>query len=288
MSKHRKHFTRITQHSLGGCAAVILLVGGTGQSHEREQSILDIDPVVAVQDCRHRIADTQGNSNVGLNPENIRLLNWNVQKVQHDAVFEDLTTFGSDKDLILIQEATLKNDLLGLLGTSRFMSFAPGYRDGQVLTGVMTFSTATPLVRCNLTSHEPWLGTPKAMSVTEYSLRGTSQTLVVINIHAVNFELGIKEFREQLEQIPAVLADHAGPVIVSGDFNTWRQRRMEVVRDVSERVGLTSVTFNDDQRKLAFGIALDHVYVRGLDQLTASTHRVATSDHNPMVVQLSL
>ena len=46
--------------------------------------------------------------------------------------------------------------------------------------------------------------------------------------------------------------------------------------------------FENDQRKLAFGQVLDHVYVRGLRQTKSSTSSVATSDHNPMTVHFTL
>jgi endonuclease/exonuclease/phosphatase (EEP) superfamily protein YafD len=47
------------------------------------------------------------------------------------------------------------------------------------------------------------------------------------------------------------------------------------------------VEFDDDERKRVFGKPLDHVYVRGLDVRSATTHAIDTSDHNPMRVWLS-
>ena len=62
----------------------------------------------------------------------------------------------------------------------------------------MTVSTAVPLVQCNLSAREPLLRTPKATLVTEYALAGRQDTLLVINIHAVNFTLGLGAFEAQL------------------------------------------------------------------------------------------
>ncbi len=244
-------------------------------------------PFAATQldECRETIAATHENSAAELDSDSIRLLNWNMQKVRHASALDDLNVLSTGSDLILIQEATLRDDLLS---RAKFWSFAPGYRSGAEQTGVMTMSAAAPLARCHLTNLEPWLGTPKATSITEYALTDTDATLVVVNIHALNFTFGIKEFREQIEQIPAVLEDHTGPVILSGDFNTWRQKRLDIVSDMSERLGLEPVEFEQDERTLAFGIALDHVYVRGLNKHSASTRVVSTSDHNPMLVRLSL
>ena len=46
--------------------------------------------------------------------------------------------------------------------------------------------------------------------------------------------------------------------------------------------------YDEDHRKLAFGKPLDHIYVRGLQVIDATTFRVDSSDHNPMLVRLRL
>ena len=155
------------------------------------------------------------------------------------------------------------------------------------MSGVLTMSASEPLSRCNLANNEPWSGTPKATGITEYSLSDTDDTLVVVNIHAINFTIGVEHFQQQIEQVSTALEAHTGPLIVSGDFNTWRQKRVEVVARMTALLGLHQVTFNDDQRKLFFGNPLDHIFIRGLRQQNASTIDVETSDHNPLIVILS-
>jgi endonuclease/exonuclease/phosphatase (EEP) superfamily protein YafD len=235
--------------------------------------------------CRDLIADSRGSTRAELDPQNIRVLNWNMQKIRHADALADLDSLSSGRDLVLIQEAAFRDELLT---SERFWSFAPGYHDGAEQTGVLTLSAAAPLSQCNLSNREPWLGTPKATSITEFALSGTDETLVVINIHAVNFTFGLKDFRSQIEQIPAILEKHSGPVILSGDFNTWSQKRLDIVTEISARLGLEAIEFDKDERTLAFGRVLDHVYVRGLSQQDASTEVVSTSDHNPIMVSLSL
>ncbi|MGI9292537.1 MAG: hypothetical protein ACR2PS_01025, partial [Pseudomonadales bacterium] len=51
---------------------------------------------------------------------------------------------------------------------------------------------------------------------------------------------------------------------------------------------LQPVQFASDNRKQAFGMALDHIFVRGLYKKTASVRPVCSSDHNPMTVTLSV
>ena len=75
---------------------------------------------------------------------------------------------------------------------------------------------------------------------------------------------------------------------MSGDFNTWRQRRVEIVEDLAASLNMVPVEFDDDQRKQAFGNYLDHIYIRGLNALESTTRAVTTSDHNPMSATLGM
>lgn len=281
---------RITRSAAWCLGAVAVLLGCASQPQRDAGSSGWVPHVRVATDpaaCRDMLDSREGTPESGLDASDIRIVNWNMQKVRHTRSVDDLDALAGDTDLILIQEAALQSELLEPFENARFWSFAPGYRSGDKLTGVMTMSASMPLTRCSLTSWEPWLGTPKATSITEYSLEGTDETLVVANIHAVNFTVGTRRFRDQLEQIATVLGAHEGPVILSGDFNTWRQKRVEVVDEIVARLRLTPVEFDDDRRKIAFGQVLDHVYARGLSHVESSTRMVSTSDHNPMIVRFT-
>ena len=170
----------------------------------------------------------------------------------------------------------------------RHWAFAPGYRTDKFLSGVMTYSSSKPLIQCNLTSWEPWLGTPKATNITEYGLTQTDQTVLVVNIHSINFTLGVADFRKQIEQIRPVLAMHPGPIILSGDFNTWRKKRADIVESFASEFSLKAVAFEKDYRKVFLGQPLDHIYVRGLQIGASEIQQLESSDHNPMLVEFSL
>ena len=43
--------------------------------------------------------------------------------------------------------------------------------------------------------------------------------LMVVNIHAVNFSLGVDVYSKQLLPIGDQIAHHSGPIIMAGDFN---------------------------------------------------------------------
>ncbi len=130
--------------------------------------------------------------------------------------------------------------------------------------------------------HEPWLRTPKATSITEFAINDSAETLVVVNIHAVNFSLGLDAFRQQIMRVEDVLAGHIGPIIFSGDFNTWSDDRDVIVQQVVDSLGMTELVFEQDKRTRFFGQHLDHIYIRGLRSVKSSTLQVESSDHNPM------
>ena len=238
--------------------------------------------------CRERLASTRGGGAQALDAERLGIVSWNVKKGAHAHWRRDLAALAADKDLVLIQEAAVGPALLEALEPTAHWAFAPGYRAAGRATGVMTLSTRAPLAQCNLRAVEPWLRTPKATSVTEFGLSGTEATLVVANIHAVNFSLGLAEFRRQLDELRLALSGHAGPIILSGDFNTWRGARLELLGQLTDELGLDAIDFDEDHRTLVFGLPLDHLFVRGLAVRSATTQPVRTSDHNPLAAEFTL
>ena len=244
-----------------------------------------------VNACRDSLAAAKDGDAPELDAANIRLVNWNIQKQRNENSHRDMSTLSSEKDLILVQEASLRHDTINDIDSSKHWSFAPGYSlDGEI-TGVMTLSSIRPVTQCSFVSMEPLLRTPKATSITQYALSATEQTLVVVNVHAVNFSMGTGAYRQQFARIKEALQDHEGPIILSGDFNTWRRKREQVVEEVAESLGLESISFGDpgaDRRVKVFGRVLDHIYVRGLSTVDAATDIVETSDHNPMSATLTM
>jgi endonuclease/exonuclease/phosphatase (EEP) superfamily protein YafD len=218
----------------------------------------------------------------------IHVFNWNIQKGKRKGWQYDLASMAHDKDLILIQEAAMHAELVAVSQKANYWSFAPGYTNKRLQTGVMTMSSRQPMMHCSLVTWEPWLGTPKATNVTEFALTGTEDTLMVVNIHAVNFTLGLEAFRQQIQQVHALLDIHQGPVIFSGDFNTWRRERLQMLELMLGSLGMGSLAFDTDRRKKVFGQHLDHIYTRDLHVIRADTQKVRSSDHNPMSVTFSI
>ncbi len=75
-----------------------------------------------------------------------------------------------------------------------------------------------PHLLLSLREREPILRLPKSALVTVYPLPD-ARLLMVVNIHAVNFSLGVDVYSKQLLPIGDQIAHHSGPVIMAGDFN---------------------------------------------------------------------
>lgn len=289
MKKQRLELTQASLRQLRVLSAVAVLLQLSACAHRPVTA--DAAPALQfsteVSVCRDMLA-AESPEGPELDASNISLFNWNVHKTRERRWREDFEAFANNADLVLFQEASLREETIAEIDSSRHWSFAPGYRKWGEVTGVMTLSGIKPLTQCSFAHAEPWLRTPKATSVTQYGLTGTDQTLVVVNVHAVNFSWGTGAFQKQFAQIRDVLENHQGPVILSGDFNTWRNRRVQIVKDLAASLELTAVAFENDHRVRFFGNTLDHIYIRGLQALDANTEVVETSDHNPMTAVFAM
>lgn len=241
-----------------------------------------------VESCRVLFDAAPAASATGLNADEIRLVSWNMQKKSIPNWRADYSRLTEGRDLILIQEASLRVDTVGDLPAAPHWSFAPGYRTGDSITGVLTLSSSQPLARCSFVNVEPLLRTPKATSITQFALEGRDETLLVVNVHAVNFSLGLGAYKRQFAQIANVLEGHQGPIILSGDLNTWRAGRTRTIEAMAEELELTAIEFSEDNRTRFLGSPLDHIYVRGLSATSSDSSVVTSSDHNPLTVTLGM
>lgn len=241
-----------------------------------------------ISSCRASLDNAVPANGPRLDPHDIRLGNWNIRKKSSPGWLRDYHQLAAGRDLILIQEASLRHDTIADLTPDMHWSFAPGYRTAGEVTGVLTLSSRKPITQCSFVTIEPLMRTPKGTSLTQYGLTGSEQTLVVVNVHAVSLSFGLGIFAQQFAQIAAALENHTGPIILSGDFNTWRGGRMAVIDDLAAALSLEPLSFSQDHRMRVMGRFLDHIYVRGLTALQSNTRMVDTSDHRPMSVTLTM
>lgn len=269
---------------LAGCAGSVQVPpwpDAAGANH-----LLAVDER-GVDACRDALRSAKGSTANALDAKDIDVFNWNMRKTSLPNWREDYDRLTRGMDLILLQEASLRPDTVGHLPAVPYWSFAPGYRTRGAITGVLTLSSVEPLTRCTFVTAEPVLRSPKATSITQFGLTGRDETLLVVNLHSVNFSFGLGSYKRQFEQIAGVLRGHSGPVILSGDFNTWREGRLRTVQSLAREFRLEPLDFADG-RSLFFGRPVDHIYVRGLTPRDVRTASVSSSDHNPLSVTLSL
>lgn len=222
-----------------------------------------------------------------LDASHIHVVSWNIAKGIRKDWHGDLQYLTQHADLALIQEAKLEHSMHQVMPDSCW-AFAPGYQRRGHTTGVMTIARAETINHRAHCHREPFTLLPKAALVTEYRLKERDDTLLVANVHAINFTPGTGYFRRQLHAIVEQFEHHRGPIILSGDFNTWRGKRQLILQELIDRLDLHTAAYEQDHRRCSFGFALDHLFYRGLHHKSGVVSRVFSSDHNPISVVLGI
>lgn len=221
----------------------------------------------------------------GLNPDSISFLNWNIYKGQGDKWEADLAKFSQSHELMTIQEALLNQELSGLLQSHDFnWSMNTAFYLNDVAAGVMNVAASEATYSCGFKVNEPLIRVPKSVLVSYYRIEGSAQTLLVANIHGINFSLGLQSYRKQLTQLYNAIEHHNGPMIVAGDFNSWSSNRLAEVQRLVAKLSLSEIEYEVNNKTHVFGNAIDHVFYRQLEAVSNEVLQVTSSDHNPISV----
>ena len=238
-------------------------------------------------------------------PLSITVVSWNAQKGRNPELFADLMRLieQSQADIIFLQEA--RSDLIQTEQIGGYFANSWKYPwSGGPTIGVMTLSKIAPLKTRSLPTkyREFFVTAPKVSLITEHPLPN-GERLLAVNVHLLTFERwGTVKLRAQLDELESIMAEHAGPIVLAGDFNTWSEKRLGLVRKLAEDLRLKEVTDFPSGRKSAdlhssclnwvFGtdknLPLDRAYYRGLTNHTAQVLPYESSDHNPIMVTLTL
>jgi len=234
----------------------------------------------------------------GLDRNSIKILSWNVAKNNHNSDWsQDFFTLVEQHqpDKIFLQEVRLckiKQQIPEL--TSMGWSFAPNLIDtwNNTYSGVLTATKSDRLnSQAKITQHqEPITDTPKVSLFVEHSWG--KDTLLTVNTHLINF-VETSKFQAQLKQIEAIISQHNGAVIFSGDFNTWNRSRWLILLQMATRLDLTPVSFPPIEalkiKRFLLSPPLDYIFYRGFQQKSTNAKVIDTftsSDHNPLLVEL--
>jgi endonuclease/exonuclease/phosphatase (EEP) superfamily protein YafD len=226
-----------------------------------------------------------------------KVLMWNIHKQADSGWERDLSALAAANDVVLLQEAVLQPPLRKILNdTGLRWSMASSFLLDADDIGVLTATRIAPIASCTQRVVEPLIGIPKSAVISWLPIvdtaagtrAGTRETLAIVNVHSITFELSVDVYRSQLEALADALAGHRGPIIFAGDFNTWNDARDRVVSEIVARLGLTELNLRVDQRAVFFGRHLDHIFIRGLETVDVSAVPVTSSDHNPMAATLRI
>ncbi len=239
-----------------------------------------------IQNCMAPVASS--NSPVGLDAEAFSLTTWNIYKGKLQGWDRDLQILGEHSDVLLIQEAHLGPELERWLKKEELdWVMAQAFNLRGSWSGVLTGSRAAQQNPCMQRTSEPYLRLPKTALISYFPIQGQAESLLVVNVHGVNFTFGSADLDSQFQAVQKVLDNHPGPVVVAGDFNTWSNARMAVIRRLAEQNGLSAVEFQGEPA-IRFGHRIDHVYYRGLAPLQSRVTEVESSDHHPLTVTFKL
>ncbi len=222
----------------------------------------------------------------------LNILVWNIYKQNRDNAMPLLAELLHRRQLFLLQEAKVDETF----GRAFFANLSwhfhqvDAWEYNSEKNGVLTGSVIQPNSICGFRQVEPWLHLPKSSLLAYYPL-SNGELLAVANIHAINFTVGLKDYREQIIQLVSKLKNHSGPIIFAGDFNSWSEDRIQVLeKEVKQRLKLQEVQYNHDSLRKRFWseFPLDHVFYRGLKEISADVISTDASDHNPILVTFKL
>ncbi|HHH28140.1 MAG TPA: hypothetical protein ENK57_07315 [Polyangiaceae bacterium] len=232
-----------------------------------------------------------------LDPTRIRVLVWNIYKSSRPGWWEDFAPLVAEHDVALLQEGWWHPEEQARwagLGFDWWMgvTFESPWSEGDPATGTVIGGRAT--MRGVASRHsrylEPVLGTPKSHCLGRFAFEGRDDELLVVSVHGINFRLGLTAFADQLRLVMHDVANHDGPAIVAGDFNSWSEDRTEALFSAMDRERFVSlyprsaIDSPPDGRTASGDHYLDHAFVRDLevvgepDVLTT----IDTSDHEAL------
>jgi len=236
-----------------------------------------------------------------LNHHSIKVLNWNIAKNNFDKTwFKDFFRIlrQYQPDLIFFQEVRMGVGVEQIIGFNHLSwAYAPNFIDAhhQTYCGILTAANISHITKKAIVTkhHEPLVNTPKVSLITEYPLSNQRKTLLTINSHLINF-VDLHKFKTQLQEIELALSTHHGPIIFSGDFNTWNRQRAILLDKAVTKLGLKPVEFAPHESKkikrFLLSPPLDYIFYRGLTAKPDSAKvldEINSSDHKPLLAEFS-
>lgn len=217
-----------------------------------------------------------------------RLLIWNIHKGEDPNWLGTLKELVKNKDVVLLQEMTNKQNIERQFSSQYPTAlYVSAFSFLDQMSGVGILSRFIPEKYCGGSRVEPIIRIPKVGSAVLFPLEN-QQSLLIINLHLVNFEINPTNYQAQLEQMLQLVNKHEGPIILAGDFNSWNKWRLSIIQELVDKYNLKEVIFKDDYRLKFLGNPLDFIFIRGFSVKQAVIEKTESSDHNPLLIELEL
>ncbi len=219
-------------------------------------------------------------------PHEFGLLCWNVHKKNLGYRFDHFFTGVLQDyaiDLLAFQEVKITSNAFSVLDSFHYV-FAPNIRFINYMFGVLNGSHIPECETFSLLSshRESMIQTRKSAIFSTYPL-DSNEILLLVNLHAINFR-ATKVYHKELETIFDLIRHHEGPIIVTGDFNSWNKQRISFLMKLSGALELQRIeTEHAHLIKSFMSYKLDHIFYRGLELVESCAIDVKKlSDHNAL------
>jgi len=238
--------------------------------------------------------------------DELSLITWNIAKnIRGNEEILRLVTDHSP-DILMIQEGVSATcDLFGESFHQCLFAVSWKMASQDIYTGVKVlsrFHLEKPL-HVPSPSLEVFVFTPKAAIITTLDLP-TGGQLMLINVHMLNF-VPVSRLESYLDTIYEHVADHVGPMIVGGDFNTWNSARLMAVKQFAAKLGMVEAIayyetaaggtppawlfFLKPFIQIDLDSPLDRWFYRGLEVISCRyLDDFNSSDHEPVLLQVRL
>lgn len=227
-----------------------------------------------------------------IDPNDIKIFSWNIYKGEKEKWYEDFHEIANQGGIFLIQEyadsdgvdytLSLRKEQEVLIGISYKIAM-------WGVTGVANISEVSSTYQRNFRTkvrEDFTLKTYKTSLITKYPLKAKVKELMVVNVHLLN-SVKSELYGKELDRLEKQIKNHDGPLVVAGDFNSWRKREPYVSK-WKERLGLLEVGFVPDNRtRFDKNPPIDRIFFRGLNLVDSWSKKVKSSDHNPLGAQFS-
>ena len=222
----------------------------------------------------------------------LKVFIWNVKKMKSPKVHKFLHKYSNRADVALLQEGGygLEADKFwkNIDLNTGLWSFAVSYEQGNLVTGVLTRTVFQPLKQKILRSrgHEVWKKSRKNTLLSYLPIEGQVEPLLVVNVHGLNF-VSLDTYTAQMKHLAEHIAQHKGPAIVGGDFNSYTLRRSRRLEQSLQALGLEEVKMQGRRRFWPW--KLDRLFARGFQVLnTRMMYESEGSDHEALWAELRL